>query len=117
MPSASNQGMQLLSPEDLERIFRVADALQLHRDWVIIPIDAALEGHEYQQPDGKIILHAPVQSQFEPWLKNLRRRLQALDLGRVPRAYIDDPHLASTGSHEIQLRGTRNYLGPLGIVR
>jgi|SRR5579872_4490559 len=117
MPSTSNQGMQLLSTEDLERIFRVTDALLLHRDWVIVPIDAALEGHECQQPDGKIIIHAPVQGRFEDWLKNLRRRLQALDLGRVPRPDVDDPNLASTGSHEIQLRGTRNYLGPLGIVR
>ena len=117
MPSASYQGMQLLSPEDISAILKVTDALQLHRDWVIIPIDARPEGHEYQQPDGKLIIHAPVRERFESWLKELRGRLQLLDLGRVPRASVDDPNLGSTGPHEIQALGTRNYLGPLGIVR
>jgi hypothetical protein len=117
MPSASYQGIELLTSEDMCRIFQVTDALQLHRDWVIVPIDAKPEGHEFQQPDGKIIIHAPVRGLFEPWLKDLRRRLQALDLGRVPRAYVDDPNLGSTGPHGIRPMGTRNYLGPLGIVR
>jgi len=117
MPSSSYQGMQLLSTEDISRILEVTDVLELHRDWVIVPIDAKPEGHEYQQPDGKIIIHAPVRGEFERWLKDLRRRLQLLDLGRVPRAYIEDPNLGSTGPHEPGPRGTRSYLGPLGIVR
>ncbi|HVR85574.1 MAG TPA: hypothetical protein VMU54_14755 [Planctomycetota bacterium] len=117
MPSSSNQGIQLLTSEDLSRILQVTDGLQMHRDWVIIPIDASPEGHEVQQPDGKVIIHAPVQGNFEPWLKDLRRRLQLLDLGRVPRTSVDDPNLGSTGPHEIRPMGTRNYLGPLGIVR
>ncbi|MBV8881115.1 MAG: hypothetical protein JO332_14210 [Planctomycetaceae bacterium] len=109
--------MQLLTGEDLGRIYAVTDALQLHRDWLVVPVDVRPEGREYQQPDGKIILHAPVREQFEDWLKDLRRRLQLLDLGRVPRPYVNDPHLTSTGPHDYQPRGTRNYLGPLGIVR
>ena len=117
MPSTSNQGMQLLTTEDMSRILRITDALQLHRDWVIVPIDAKPEGHEVQQPDGKIIIHAPGRALFEEWLKNLRRRLQVLDLGRVPRPYIQDPNLGSTGPHLFRPMGTRNYLGPLGIVR
>jgi len=117
MPSASYQGMQLLTQEDMGAILKVTDALQLHRDWIIVPIDAKPEGREYQQPDGKIILHAPVRDQFETWLKDLKRRLEILDLGRVPRRDVDDPNIASTGPHEIRPMGTRNYLGPLGIVR
>ncbi|HLY73820.1 MAG TPA: hypothetical protein VKU80_06840 [Planctomycetota bacterium] len=109
--------MQLLSAEDMSRILEVTDALELHRDWVIVPIDARPEGHEYQQPDGKIIIHAPVREGFEAWLKDLPRRLRLVDLGRVPRAYIEDPNLGLTGPHEPVPKGTRNYLGPLGIVR
>jgi len=117
MPSASYQGMELLTREDVRAILKVTDGLQLHRDWIIIPIDAKPEGHEYQQPDGKLILHAPVREHFEGWVKDLRRRLQILDLDRVPRATIDDPNLGSTGPHLPKPTGTRNYLGPLGIVR
>jgi len=117
MPTTSNQGMQLLTDDDLHRIYGITDALQLHRDWVVIPVDARYEGQEYQQPDGKIIIHAPVRAQFEAWLKHLRSRLQLLDLGRVPRPYVNDPNLGSTGPFLIRPKGTRNYLGPLGIVR
>src|SRR3954469_12873398 len=89
MPTSSQQGFQLLTMEDVDRILDVTDSLQLHRDWVIIPIDAVPEPRIVQQPDAKIIIHAPVQEHFEPWLRSLRDRLQELDLGRVPRKIVD----------------------------
>lgn len=117
MPASSFQGMQLLSTDDLLRIQAVTDGLQLHRDWIIVPIDAQAEGREYQQPDGKVIIHAPVRGKFEEWIRDLRRRLQTLDLGRVPRGYVNDPNLGSTGPYVYKPMGTRNYLGPLGMLR
>ncbi len=117
MPEASFQGMELVSAEDADRILKVTDALQLHRDWVIIPIDAVAEGREFQQPDGKLILHAPVRARFEAWLAGLRGRLEQLNLGAIPRAQEADPKLPLTGPHEIRPQGTRNYLGPLGVLK
>lgn len=117
MPVSSNQGIQLLSMDDVDRILEVTDALNLHRDWVIVPIDASWEPHLVQQPDGKIIIHAPVREQFEPWIKSLRERLQELDLGRVPHKIVDDPNLGLTGPYGPLPTGTRGYLGPLGVVR
>lgn len=117
MPDSSFQGMQLVSREDLERILKVTDSLQLHRDWVVVPIDALPEGREAQLPDGKLIVHAPVKERFEEWLAELPSRLMEFNLGAVPRPTQNDPKWPLTGSGEIKLKGTRGYLGTLGIVR
>jgi hypothetical protein len=117
MPTSSQQGYQLLSMDDVDRILAVTDALELHRDWVIIPIDAVPVPKIVQQPDAKIIIHAPVRELFEPWLRTLRDRLQELDLGRVPRKIVDDPNLGLTGPHGPLPLGTRAYLGSLGMIR
>ena len=117
MPHSSYQGMPLLTDEDLERILQVTDALQLHRDWIVVPIDAVPGGQLMQQPDGKIIIHGPPADTFEAWLKGLRAGLMELKLGAVPRPTQNDPKLSLTGPHEIQALGTRTYLGPRGIVR
>ncbi len=108
--------MEILSPEDVARILAVTDSLALHRDWVVVPIDAVDEGREVQQPDGKIILHAPRRDRFEAWLRGLRDRLQGLNLGMVPRPTERDPKLGLTGPFEFQAMGTRRYLGSRGIV-
>lgn len=117
MPASSNQGVQLLSMEDVDRILEVTDALDLNRDWVIIPVDAVWEPRLVQQPDAKIIIHAPVRERFEPWISSLRGRLQRLDLGRVPHKIVDDPNTGLTGPFGPPPMGTRGYLGPLGVIR
>ncbi len=117
MPASSNQGFQLLSMDDVDAILKVTDALDLHRDWIIIPIDAEPEPRLTQQPDAKIIIHAPVRERFDSWLKILPDRLQELDLGRVPHKIVDDPNLGLTGPYGPLPTGTRTYLGPLGVVR
>ena len=117
MPDTSFQGMQLLSSADLDRILSVTDALELHRDWIVVPIDASPEGRETQQPDGKLILHAPDRAGFEAWLRGLRGRLEGLELGRIPRREENDPKFPLTGPGELPPTGTRRYLGDLGIVR
>jgi len=117
MPDDSFQGMQLLSSEDLDRILSVTDALDLHRDWIFIPIDASPEGRETQQPDGKIIIHARARPCFEAWLRGLRGRLEGLELGRIPRREENDPKFPLTGPGELPPMGTRRYLGEKGILR
>ena len=117
MPDESFQGMQLLSSEDLDRILSVTDALDLHRDWIVVPIDTLPEGHETQQPDGKIILHAAARPGFEAWLRGLRGRLEGMELGRIPRREENDPKFPLTGPGELPPTGTRRYLGEKGILR
>lgn len=116
MPERSNQGMELLSSDDLDRILAVTDSLKLHRDWLVIPIDTVPEGRETQQPDGKLILHAPGKERFDGWLAGLTQRLSMLDLGAIPRPTENDPKLPLTGPHEFRARGTRTYLGRGGTL-
>ena len=108
--------MDLLTAEQVERIHRVTDALDLHRDWIVVPLNAG-DGTETQQPDGKIILRPPVDEQFEAWLGGLRGRLEKLELGRVPRRWVNDPKFPLTGPGEFHAWGTRRYLGDRGILR
>lgn len=108
--------MDVLTAEQVERVYRVTDELDLHRDWVVVPLNAAPEGAERQQPDGKILLRPAAGEGFEPWLLGLRERLQQLELGRVPRREENDPKFPLTGPGELRPFGTRRYLGNRGKV-
>ena len=99
--------MELLSSEQVERIYRVTDAFELHRDWVIVPLNCAPEGREVMQPDGKIILRAPGRTAFVTWLAELPDRLRALDLSRTPRRGEEDPKRPLTGLWGPKPIGTR----------
>ncbi len=109
--------MDLLTAEQVERIYQVTDRLSLHRDWVVVPLNAANEAAELMQPDGKILLRPPGGTRFEPWLAELPERLQQLDLGRAARRWDNDPKWSLTGPGEIHATGTRRYLGDGGILR
>ena len=109
--------MELLTAEQVERIYRIVDRLSIHRDWVVVPLNAAEEGVELMQPDGKILLRPPGREKFEPWLAELPDRLQHLDLGRAARRGENDPKWPLTGPGEIHATGTRRYLGDGGILR
>jgi hypothetical protein len=116
-PGRSHNEMELFRADEVERIYRVTDALDLHRDWVVVPLNAAGEGMEVVQPDGKILIRAPGGPKFEPWLAGLCGRLEQLDLGRTPRRSENDPKFTLTGPGEPRAVGTRPYAGPLGILR
>src|SRR5688572_23958256 len=93
--------MEILTADQVERIYRVSDQLGLHRDWVVVPINASDEGAELLQPDGKVLLRPPGGDRFEPWLASLRDRLERLDLGRAARRWENDPKWPLTGPGEI----------------
>jgi hypothetical protein len=107
--------MELLTAEQIERIYRVTDELDLHRDWVVVPINAADDGLEMMHPDGKLLLRPPGGAAFERWLEELPDRLERL--GRVPRKEEQDPQRTLTGPGEFRAWGTRRYLGERGILR
>jgi|GEM_PF-3207731 len=109
--------MQLLTAEQVERIYRITDQLDLPRDWVVVPLTAADESLEMLHPDGKLLLRAPAGDQFEPWMRTLAERLQELDLGRIPRREEQDPKWPLTGPGEFHAWGTRRYLEDRGILR
>ena len=103
-------GMDLLTARDVERIYSVTDQLQLHRDWVIVPLNCAAEAFEVVQPDGKLLLRPPGGDLLEPWIQGLAARLSGLDLSRIARWGVDDPVQHLTGTHAPRPYGTQRYL-------
>ena len=116
-PGRRHNEMELFRADEIERVYKVTDSLDLHRDWIVVPLNAAGEGSEVMQPDGKILIRAPGGEKFEPWLARLRGRLERLDLGRTPRRGEDDPKFPLTGPGEPRAVGTRPDTGELGILR
>ncbi|HVE38673.1 MAG TPA: hypothetical protein VNM14_02215 [Planctomycetota bacterium] len=113
---AHNQ-MEILTAEQIERIYRVTDQLGLSRDWVVVPLNAAESGVELVHPDGKLLIRPPRGEAFEAWLGGLSERLQALDLGRAAKRWENDPKFPLTGPGEFHAWGTRRYLHDRGILR
>jgi hypothetical protein len=105
-----HNGMDLLTAKDVERIYLVTDQLQLHRDWVVVPLGCAEQAFEIVQPDGKILLRPPGGDLFEPWIDGLAERLSAMDLTRTARLGVDDPVRHLTGPHALRAYGTQRYL-------
>jgi hypothetical protein len=103
-------GMDILTARDVERIYLVTDRLQLHRDWVIVPLNCAAEAFEVVQPDGKLLLRPPGGELLEPWIQGLLERLAGIDLSRVARLGVDDPVQHLTGTHAPRAYGTQRYL-------
>lgn len=110
MPALYHDEIELLSAAEIERIFRVADEFELHRDFVVIPLNCAPEGKAVVLPDGCLLLRAPGGDRFEPWLEGLRTRLAECDLSRTPRRSEEDPKKHLTGTHGPRFSGTRGYL-------
>ena len=115
--SASHNQMELLTSDQVERIYRVTDQLGISRDWVVVPLTAADHDVEMLHPDGKLLVRPPRGDAFEEWLRGLRDRLLRLDLGRAARRGENDPKFPLTGPGEFHAWGTRRYLGDRGILR
>ena len=117
MDHYSTPPMELLSAEQVEQIYRITDRLDLNRDWVVVPLNAADHEVELLQPDGKLLIRPPRGAAFDAWLGGLAERLERLDLGRAARREENDPKFPLTGPGEFHAWGTRRYLGDRGILR
>lgn len=108
--------MKVLKDDQVDRIYGVTDRMNLHRDWVVVPLNAAVEGREVMMPDGKLLIRGPSEAdRFEPWIAGLEDRLQDLDLRRVPPCDEDDPKRDLTGPGSPEFRGTLRYLDPCDV--
>ena len=100
----------VLSAGQIERVYKLTDALLLNRDWVVVPLRGSPQGLEMLMPDGKILIRPPAGPGFDAWFAGLQARLEMLDLDRALRAgqlerhYVRTPAAAPPGS------GARKYL-------
>jgi hypothetical protein len=104
--------MNVLTAEQVERVYRLTDSLDLHRDWVVVPLAAHPTGLERMLPDGKILIRPPAGPDFEPWFAGLRERLGTLDLARALRAGQAERPCLRTPADALPASGTRRYLRP-----
>jgi len=86
----------VLTADQIEKVYRVTDGLLLNRDWVVVPLRGHVQGLELTMPDGKILIRPAYGAAFDAWYQNLRERLEALDLDRALRASQLERHYART---------------------
>lgn len=102
--------MNLVTPEQVERIYRTTDSLELNRNWVVVPLTAVDPPVVRLLPDGKILIQAPHGPAFEPWFAELRNRIVALDLSRTPRVEQKEVARLAISPDVIPASGARRYL-------
>ncbi len=102
----------VLSAEQVERVYRLTDSLLLNRDWVVVPLRSSGAGLEMAMPDGKILVRPPAGPAFEPWFAGLRSRLEALDLDRALRASQLERHYPHVSARAAPGSGARRYVPP-----
>ena len=102
--------MDLLTATDVERIYHITDQMQLHRDWVVVPLNCANDAFEIVQPDGKLLLRPPGGELLDSWIDGLADRLSEIDLSRTVRLGMADPGKHLSGSQAPRSVGTPRYL-------
>lgn len=75
--------MDILTREQIARIYELTDNLSLHRNAVIVPLGADKDGLEMIMPDGRLLVTGPHGEAFDPWFEGLPARLKELDLARA----------------------------------
>lgn len=100
----------ILSAEQIERVYRLTDGLLLNRDWVVIPLKGSADGLEMLMPDGKILIRPKAGPGFDAWFGGLQSRLEMLDLDRALRASQLERHYVRTPASASPASGARRYL-------
>src|SRR5207249_2430796 len=85
-PIGYDAGMQVLTAEQVEKVYHLTDALLLNRDWVVVPLVGSPTGLEMVLPDGKLLVRPVGGDGFAAWFSGLKERLDVLDLDRALRA-------------------------------
>jgi hypothetical protein len=78
-------GLGALRPEHVLRILELTDTFGIHREAVIIPLATEETGGIRILPDGHLRIACPNSVSLEEWLRDLRARLERMDLSKVAR--------------------------------
>ena len=102
--------MQVLTEQQVSRVYALTDGLLLNPDWVVVPLTAHETGLETMLPDGKVLIRPPAGEAFEPWFADLRTRLESLNLSRALRASQLERHYTHTPAQAPPGSGARKYV-------
>jgi hypothetical protein len=103
---------EVLTAEQVERVYRLTDSLLLNRDWVVVPLRGSETGLERTLPDGKVLVRPPAGPPFEAWFAGLKSRLEMLDLERALRASQLERPCLRTPAGAAPGSGARKYVSP-----
>lgn len=104
------RGMQVLTAEQVEKVYQLTDALLLNRDWVVVPLVGSDTGLEMVLPDGKLLIRPVGGEGFSGWFGGLKERLEQLDLDRALRASQLERHYVRTPASAAPGSGARKYV-------
>ena len=75
-----------LRPEQILRILELTDSFGLHREAIFIPLATEAVGDAKILPDGRLRIVCPNTVPFDEWVRDLRSRLEKMDLSVVGRS-------------------------------
>ena len=77
--------MEVVTPNQMARIFEVTDSMSIHREAIIVPLGPEGSG-SVRLAGNKVEVTVPSEGDFDAWIAGLRDRLAALDLSTVKKA-------------------------------
>lgn len=75
--------MSPLRPEQILQILKITDSFNVHREAIFIPLATDESGSVTVLPDGRLKIICPGTGSFEEWLRELRVRLEKMDLSKI----------------------------------
>lgn len=102
--------MDVLTAEQVRRVYAVTDSLKLNQDWVVVPLVGSENGLEMLLPDGKLLIRPAIEGAFEGWFGGLKERLEGMDLNRPLRASQSGRYYPHTPPEAAPGSGARKYV-------
>jgi len=69
--------LEVVTMKEIDAIFAVTDALEIHREHLVIPLGPAAPGRVRRLPSGKLEITVEAERPFDEWLAELPRLIAA----------------------------------------
>ena len=77
--------MKIVTPQQMNAVLAVTDAMSIHREAVVVPLGPEGQGN-VRVSNNKVEVTVPEDGDFDVWLQGLRAAIASLDLTHVRRA-------------------------------
>ncbi len=79
--------MDVVTPNQMNRIFVVTDAMSIHREGIIVPLGPEGSG-TVRLVGNKVEVTVPAEGNFDDWIAGLGDQISKLDLSGVRKAEV-----------------------------
>ena len=77
--------MDVVTPDQMNRIFEVTDAMSIHREAIVVPLGPEGTGG-VRLAGNKVEVTVPAEGDFDDWIAGLGEQITKLDLSGVRKA-------------------------------